>query len=126
MRECLRWSGAWDSFDVRTLTAADIDLRCDVAHSDRVGMDRLVTAQSSVRRFGSPVIVVDAGSAITVDLIDRRATYRGGAILPGLRLQTLALTREITHLPTIDWREPLIGELPRPAATRSRRSGWAF
>lgn len=72
-----------------------VPLRADVDAPDRVGIDRLVSAYAASIRFPPPVIVVDAGSAVTVDLVKSdpwgRAVFAGGAIFPGIRLQHAAL-----------------------------------
>lgn len=79
-----------------------------VARPDRVGVDRLCAAAgaSIPRRRG--VIVIDVGSAITVDLVERRR-YRGGVILAGPALALEALGAYAEQLPDIDYarvREP--------------------
>lgn len=70
-----------------------LPLRVRVARPDHVGIDRLLdaVAANNRRTAGTPAAVVDAGSAITVDLIDASGTFLGGAILPGMRLMAKAL-----------------------------------
>lgn len=67
-----------------------------------VGADRLVAAVAAVAEFGAPVIVVDFGTAITVDAVSRRREYLGGAILPGLELAADALAARTALLPRLD------------------------
>lgn len=76
--------------------------RLDVSAPRAVGVDRLCAALGAVRRRVGTVIVVDVGSAITVDLVSRGA-YRGGLILagPGLTLRCLGDFAE--QLPRIDF-----------------------
>ncbi|MEM9646184.1 MAG: type III pantothenate kinase [Planctomycetota bacterium] len=93
-----------------------VDLETAVPSPDRVGIDRLIGAFAAVRlrkqNRGSSLltdetkratIVVDAGSAITVDMVDEQDVYRGGAIMPGLEMQTRALATGTDLLPQIDW-----------------------
>src|SRR5262245_21431811 len=56
--------------EVRLLSHADLPIRCRVSHPDRVGLDRLAAAVAAnvMRAKDRAAIVVDAGSAITVDL----------------------------------------------------------
>jgi type III pantothenate kinase len=85
------------------------NLPLDVAlqHPERVGIDRLLNAVGANNRrpTGQAAIVVDAGSAITVDLVDATGAFRGGAILPGLRLMAKALNDYTAQLPLVDVRE---------------------
>ncbi|MDD5692691.1 MAG: type III pantothenate kinase, partial [Candidatus Omnitrophica bacterium] len=61
--------------------------------ADQVGQDRLVNAYAAVKLYGSPLIVVDFGTAITFDVISKSGAYEGGLILPGLGLSIDALNR---------------------------------
>ena len=54
-------------------------------------------------RLALPAVVIDAGSAITVDWISADGRFGGGAILPGLDLQSRALARGTEALPQIHW-----------------------
>jgi type III pantothenate kinase len=93
-------------------TRHDIPLKTLVDHPDRLGIDRLIGAFAAHNRFGGPVVVVDAGSAVTIDYVSVEAEFVGGAILPGLSLQTRALATGTDALPHIDWNsEP---SLPAP------------
>jgi type III pantothenate kinase len=71
---------------------------------DHVGIDRLLdaVAANSRRPPGQPAVVVDAGSAVTVDWLDDRGTFCGGAILPGFRLMSRALHDYTALLPLVE------------------------
>ncbi|MFZ5467211.1 MAG: type III pantothenate kinase [Pseudomonadota bacterium] len=57
------------------------------ARPERFGVDRLAALVAAhAREAGNPVVVVDAGTAVTVDVIDARGRHLGGLIMPGLRL----------------------------------------
>ncbi|CAN5860043.1 type III pantothenate kinase [soil metagenome] len=71
-----------------------------------VGADRIVNALGAVERFGSPVVTVDFGTAITVDLVGPDAEYRGGAIAPGLAIAADALVRSTAALRRVDLAAP--------------------
>jgi len=66
-----------------------------------VGADRLVNAAAALERYGAPVIVVDFGTAVTLDVVDRHRVYLGGAIAPGLELAGESLFRRTAKLPQI-------------------------
>jgi type III pantothenate kinase len=59
-----------------------------------VGADRVVNAIGAISVLGAPVVVVDFGTATTVDLVGDDGSYRGGAIAPGLEVSADAL---VTH-----------------------------
>jgi type III pantothenate kinase len=105
------------------ITRHDVPIHADVDHPDRVGIDRLLGAYAATRRVGSPVVVVDAGSAVTIDWINREGRFCGGAILPGLRLQSRALATGTEALPQIDWRANQEIRLPARNTTEAIRSG---
>jgi type III pantothenate kinase len=89
---------------VRILAEArELPLRVSLDKPDHVGIDRLLdaVAANSLRQPGRPAVVVDAGSAVTVDWIDADGTFTGGAILPGLRLMVRALHEHTALLPVI-------------------------
>jgi len=71
-----------DKFKI--VTRRQIPLEIDVDFPQKVGIDRLLAAFAATEKYGdSPMLVVDAGSAITIDVV-RDRTFCGGAILPGL------------------------------------------
>lgn len=91
------------------LAATDVPISVDVAAPDRVGIDRLLdaVAANAQRRFDRPAVVVDAGSAITVDYVTSDGTFRGGAILPGTRMAARALNHFTDLLPLVEVPESL-------------------
>jgi type III pantothenate kinase len=64
-----------------------------------VGIDRLANAAGGVVRYGAPLLVVDLGTAVTIDVISRDREYLGGAILPGIEMSAEALSRRTARLP---------------------------
>lgn len=88
---------------LRQLGYRDVPIEIDVDRPDRVGMDRLVAAvgANAVRRQGRPAVVIDLGTAVTVDVVDDRGRFAGGAILPGLRLAASALADRTDALPEV-------------------------
>ncbi len=77
----------------------------------QVGADRLVNAYGCVKLYGYPAICVDFGTAITFDVISKKAEYLGGIIVPGLELSLETLSKRAALLPKITLKEPesLIG-----------------
>lgn len=71
-----------------------------------VGADRIVNAVAAVEEYGGPLIVVDFGTATTFDAITANAEYKGGAIVPGIRLSADALFERCAKLPRAELAVP--------------------
>lgn len=67
----------------------------------RLGVDRWVAMIGAHREFGSALCVVDAGTAVTIDALDKAGRHLGGQILPGLRLMATALNTDTSDLPAV-------------------------
>lgn len=82
-----------------------------------IGADRLANAVSAAHFFGAPAVVVDFGTAVTFDIIDRARNYVGGVIAPGLEAMTDYLHQRTALLPKISLLEPprAIGKSTREA-----------
>jgi len=76
----------------------------DVRAPARVGTDRLAAAVAAneLRAPARPAIVVDAGTAITIDLVSGDGVFRGGVILPGLDTAAAALASATDALPLVE------------------------
>lgn len=71
-----------------------------------VGEDRLLNAAAAFDVLKQACIVVDAGTAITVDFVDGSGTFHGGAIAPGAQLQLDALRKRTGMLPELEFAAP--------------------
>ncbi|ACU54812.1 putative transcriptional acitvator, Baf family [Acidimicrobium ferrooxidans DSM 10331] len=71
-----------------------------------VGPDRVVDAVAAVELYGAPVLVVDFGTATTVDAIDASGAYLGGAIAPGVVVALDALVARAAALRKVELRRP--------------------
>lgn len=72
-----------------------------------VGEDRLLNAAAAYERFKQACIVVDAGTAVTVDFVDGTGTFQGGAIFPGLATQARSLRDSTSLLPLVEAQKPI-------------------
>jgi len=89
-----------------------IPLELAVDSPDKVGIDRLLAALAAVHKYGdSPMLIVDAGSAITVDVVQNR-TFCGGAILPGLHALSKAYPQLSEKLPLVPIPQPKFTTCP--------------
>lgn len=71
-----------------------------------VGADRIVNAVAGIHEFGSPLIIVDFGTATTYCYINEDKQYMGGAIAPGINISTEALYSRASKLPRIEITRP--------------------
>jgi type III pantothenate kinase len=111
---------------ITMLAAIDLELVVAVERPDMVGIDRLLDAVAAnhLRDPGRPAIIVDLGSAITVDLVSREGAFLGGVILPGIGMGARALHEFTDLLPWIDVSDLTRHPLPLGKATvPAMRSG---
>jgi type III pantothenate kinase len=103
---------------IETLTRADIAIEVNVKEPARVGIDRLLNALAvnRVRPAGRPAIVVDMGTAMTVNLISAGGVFEGGAIYAGPMTALGALHTATSSLPLLG---PDVLESPPPAVGKS-------
>jgi type III pantothenate kinase len=81
-------------------------LGIDYPKPKTIGADRLANALAASHHYGAPVVVVDFGTAVTFDVVNRRGDYTGGIIAPGLAAMTEYLHDKTALLPRIKIREP--------------------
>jgi type III pantothenate kinase len=108
----LGWLHRFHDFDVRVLDdPAELPIRVELENPQGVGIDRLLNAVAvnARRPPGRSAIIVDAGSAITVDALNADGAFVGGAIAVGLRTAARALHEFTYWLPLLQVTEP-----PRP------------
>lgn len=71
-----------------------------------LGIDRALNAFAAWSMIGCACVVIDAGTAITVDFIDGTGVFHGGAIAPGLRMMLKSLHNQTAGLPDLAFSKP--------------------
>lgn len=71
-----------------------------------VGADRIVNAVAAYHRHRCGLIVVDLGTATTLDVVTPKGEYLGGAICPGVRISNDALFENAARLPRVEFAKP--------------------
>ena len=72
-----------------------------------LGIDRLALISASVSQYSEKnVLVIDAGTCVTYDFINKENEYLGGAISPGIRMRYKALHNQTAKLPLLDTEVP--------------------
>ncbi len=72
-----------------------------VDEPDKVGTDRIVSAAAAYDVTEDAVVVADFGTAVTIDLVDKKGVFLGGVICPGFKISALALKENTAQLPGI-------------------------
>jgi type III pantothenate kinase len=87
----------------RRIRHADLPLEVSLPEPERVGIDRLAGAAAAcrVRPPGAACVLIDCGTAATVDLVTAEGVFLGGAILPGPVLMARALAEGTSRLPAL-------------------------
>ena len=86
----------------------DIDLPTSVRTSEphKTGIDRILNVAAAYEQMGKACVVVDAGTAVTVDVCNDQGEFLGGAILPGAALQFQAMNQHTAALPKVELADP--------------------
>jgi type III pantothenate kinase len=89
-------------------------LNIRIENPREMGADRIVNAVAGIELYGTPLIIVDFGTATTFDYIDEAGHLLGCAIAPGIGISMEALYQKAAKLPRI--------ELVRPKTTVGRNT----
>jgi type III pantothenate kinase len=89
-----------------------------------VGADRIVNSVAGIHLYGCPLILVDFGTATTLDAVSEKAEYLGGAIVPGITISAEALFQRAAKLHRVELIAPrtVIGK----DTSSSMRSGLVY
>lgn len=78
----------------------------DYPNPAEIGADRVADAVAAKALYGSPVIVVDFGTATNIEVVDAQGRFAGGVIAPGVETSATALFSHATKLGAIDLADP--------------------
>jgi type III pantothenate kinase len=87
-------------------SAVNLDIKVLLPRPNEVGADRLVNAIAARHKYGSPMIIIDFGTATTFDVVDGDGNYCGGVIAPGINLSLQALHMAAAKLPSVNVARP--------------------
>lgn len=97
-------------------------LDIDVEEPEAVGDDRLLNAEFALRTFGATTIVIDAGTAVTVDVVTSDGIFAGGMIAPGFPVMKQTLSERAAQLPE-DLDEKPLDEIIGRSTESAMKSG---
>ena len=81
-------------------------LNIHVEVPSQVGSDRIVIAVAALAEYEAPLILMDLGTATTIEVVEPGNTYIGGVIFPGVKISLDALTSRAAQLPGISLDKP--------------------
>lgn len=86
----------------------DLNLPINVLTDEpkETGVDRVLNIAAAYEQLGKACVVVDAGTAVTVDVCNENGDFLGGAIAPGAALQLRSLHDHTAKLPTVQFESP--------------------
>lgn len=84
----------------------DFPLKVMTQKPAETGVDRLVNIAAAYEQMQKACVVVDAGTAITVDVCNDKGEFLGGAIAPGVGMQLQALRQGTAQLPEVEFQPP--------------------
>ena len=103
------WEAVFRLTGISPMTAGpsmDTGLVLCVDSPGRLGVDRIVTAVDAADRLNPPLLVIDMGTATTVDVLEPGNRFLGGLILPGVRTALNALSGKAAQLPFVNLEAP--------------------
>jgi type III pantothenate kinase len=89
------------SYKIRT------GLTFNIPNPEKLGSDRIANAAAAYECYRCPVAAVDLGTATTISIVDKKATYIGGAIMPGIRLMNESLAQGTSKLSEVHVKPPI-------------------
>lgn len=81
-----------------------LNIQMDVP--SQVGSDRIVIAVAALAEYTAPLILMDLGTATTIEVVEPENRYIGGVIVPGVKVSLDALTSHTAQLPGISLDQP--------------------
>ena len=72
----------------------------------QVGSDRIVAAVAALAEYEAPLVLIDMGTATTIEVVEPENVYMGGVIFPGVMVSLDSLTSRAAQLPGISLDKP--------------------
>jgi type III pantothenate kinase len=87
-------------------------LKISYDYPKEIGADRIANAVAAKELYGCPVIIIDFGTATTLDIISSKCEYLGGVIAPGIEISSEALFKYAAKLSKVDlsWPDTVVGK----------------
>jgi len=108
LMEAVRSSFSLEPYLISDETAWQFDRS---AYAGILGTDRLLCCQAALSKYAPPFVVIDCGTATTLNVVDSSGSFIGGLILPGavMGIQALASKTALLHTVSVSAPESVIG-----------------
>ncbi len=83
-----------------------LPIETELKDPDTVGVDRICAAAAAFDKIGTACVIADFGTAITIDCVNDKGVFLGGAILPGLDMSADSLNNNTSKLPRVEIKQP--------------------
>ena len=83
-----------------------LEITLDIDHPEEVGADRIADVMGALEFVSPPCIVIDSGTALTLDVLDGDYRYCGGVIIPGVEISIRSLSRHAARLEKVEFTIP--------------------
>jgi type III pantothenate kinase len=110
-REIALWAKGFERVFIMT-SSLPVPIQIHYSTPQTLGVDRIAATVGAYERFpGRDCLIINCGTCITYDFVDRQGLYLGGAISPGLKMRFRAMHEYTARLPLVSLLEspPLIG-----------------
>lgn len=84
----------------------DLPIKVLTENPQETGVDRVLNIAAAYEQMGKACVVVDAGTAVTVDFCNDAGEFLGGAIAPGASMMLSALNEKTARLPKVSFERP--------------------
>ena len=92
---------------IKQVKHADFNsLNINYNNINHLGIDRLTNIKAGEKLYGFPTIVIDFGTATTIDVVDEKLNYLGGFIIPGIATSLEGLIEKSSQLSKIELSHP--------------------
>ena len=115
---------AWKIDPLFVSHSMKLNISFDYDNPAEIGADRIVNAAAAYHLWPEDLVILDCGTATTVEFVSRGGVYKGGLILPGFNLMKDSLHLRTAKLPDVEIRKPasILGR----TTTQSIQSGIYF
>ncbi len=108
------WNHSWNLFSLEFFKITPLFIKAGVKTGIKIGVDnpaevgadRVVNSVAALKYSEKGAIVIDSGTAITVDVVSPDKIYMGGAIMPGVSISVEALSSKTAKLGRVDVTTP--------------------
>lgn len=111
------------------IVGQNINIDLDISkYKSQAGIDRLINVYGGIKKYGDSLIIIDIGTALTIDVADNMGAFIGGIIFPGIHSLNNALSKDTAKLPIVNLKKPghIIGNSTEECILRGVYYGYLY